>query len=585
MSQPDLLADPLASLRSLTDDGDVAKRFGLPDDRGKRLSRAQWRRIELALQRWSERLVKTGRLYPARSYRRGMHQVMQFLHLVHEGTPLPFVPRADRSQIEWLHRYTENELAGAMARYADEIKSAILYGLHNEANPTQTAAWLHKATHDAQEDWRLIAQTETARANALGRYDGCERAGYDKVWIPPHAGSCEDCKRLIENRVFTIDELREATNYKRRKDEWVPALPLHPRCLHCALPWEPSIYEDAQREYEQMRSRGLDDAALDEMFDSSGQLRPQYVGDPRLAEIFAGKTVGEPYALLLGRIVEKHAKTSISVSKGFFDPPHRNLDPLIWDGEKLKPDARDAILSFWTGVLGEDWEKWAALYITGSATSYQWETGWSHPWLGPRQTPVAPDVDTHLVIDYQALRKQRPLWSGMTPMEIRKLLEAWVDKAKQDVEIMPGLRLDAFIRLETTRDEFETDVAQTRQGVYDVTGDSWLIRPTKAADAAHFGQQPLGGMGGFLAEDHPDWMSAAEDAGRELQRLLDAYRADPTPENLDALRQEMDTLYEARSAGFLGGEGQASQGNWTWVYLENFGTLVEVKNALRAAPR
>ena len=72
------LLDSVEGLRGLLDgDDEIAKRLNLPHP--KRLTGSQWRRVELALQRWSERLVKAGRLQPPRSYQHGLHQAMRLL--------------------------------------------------------------------------------------------------------------------------------------------------------------------------------------------------------------------------------------------------------------------------------------------------------------------------------------------------------------------------------------------------------------------------------------------------------------------------------------------------------------------------
>ncbi len=349
-------------------------------------------------------------------------------------------------------------------------------------------------------------------------------------------------------------------------------------CRHAALPWVEAIYREAQDEYARMSDLGLDDATLAAMFDSSGQLRPQYEGDPRLAAL-TGKVAADPYEHLLGQVVRKVRSTG-HVAKGFFDPPQAGLDPLIWEDDELKPSIREAILDFWTGVLGEDWQTWARVYITGSATSYQWGTGWQHPWLGSHQTPTYPDVDTHLVIDYQRVQTARPLWADLTPMELRKILEAWVQKAKQDVEVAPGLRLDAYIRTEDTQGEFEVDVRHTGQGVYDVLTDGWLIEPARAEDGEYLGRRLLGGVGGRLANDNPDWIAYADTASTQLQALLDAYQREPGPDTLSALQAMMDELYADRKAAFLEGAGQEDRGNFVWAYLTNFGPLTDAKELL-----
>lgn len=565
-------------------DPDVIKaRFGLGKDG---LTPKQWGRINEALGNWRNRVLTGAQHMPTAAYRQGHEQTTRFLRLL--GAREPAVPPSpDRATAEWLRWISEHELTGTLDRYTDNIRSAVLYGLEGDTNPINVASALHRATQDAERDWRLVAQTEMARANALGRLQGSQQMGYDEVWVPPHTGACEACKDLIENRIFLAQLLKDniTANYGKKAREWVAALPLHPRCRHTAVPYVAELYHEAQEEYARIRELGLTDEALAEMYDSSGQLRPQFNDDPRLKELFASKSIGvsqgwDIHASILTNVVAK-VRSDGHISKGFFDPPQVGLDPLVWEGDELKPDVRDAIVSFWTGVLGDGWQSWAKVFITGSATSYQWGTGWQHPWLGSSQLQTFPDVDSHLVIDYDAVRQAREMWAGMTPMELRKLLESWAKKAKVDVEVAPGLRLDAYIRLEQTEAEFEHDVLGTGQGVWDVLGEQWLIRPSERASGEYIRDgQMLAGTGGRLAHEHPEWVKHGEDAKTALRDLLDAYLAAPAPPTLDALQAYMDVLYEDRTAAFLQGAGQEDRGNWVWQYLENYGPLLDAKELL-----
>jgi hypothetical protein len=553
-------------------DPDVIKaRFGLGDGK-RRLSPRQWGRVNDAISSWRKQVLASAARMPTHAYEQGHGQTVRFLRLL--GAKEHATPAPDRATAQWLQWILDHELTGTLDRYTDEIRSAVLYGLENQNNPTAVASALYAATEKADRDWRLVAQTEMARANVMGRLAGCRDMGYGEVWVPPHTGACAACKRLIENQVFAVDVLEQASheNWGRKQSEWVPALPQHPRCRHTAVPWVPEVYEEAQQEYAYMRETGLTDEALAEMFDSSGQLRPQYADDPRLA---AYKTPEQ----VLSNVVAKVRSTG-HISKGFFDPPQVGLDPLIWEGERLKTDVRDAIVRFWTGVLGDGWQSWAKVFITGSATSYQWGTGWQHPWLGSHQLQTFPDVDSHLVIDYSAVRAARPMWAGMSPMELRKLLESWAKKAKADIEVAPGLRLDAYIRMEETENEFERDVSRAGQGVWDVIRERWVVEPSEPLAGEYLGRRLLGGVGGRLAHENPDWIKQADDAATQLQLLLDTYQAQPGPESLQALQNFMDVLYEDRTAAFLQGSGQEDRGNWAWQYLEVFGPLLDVKELL-----
>jgi hypothetical protein len=156
----------------------------------------------------------------------------------------------------WMRTFTLRELDDSLNVYVGKIKDALLYGLRHQVNPQQVAAWLYKATQDARINWQLIARTEMNRANAIGRLHAARDMGFDRVWVPPHIGACDSCKRLLENQVFDIDELLNASNYGRPEAEWVACCPLHPRCRHSYLPYVAEIYEDAMAHYPGSRMPG-----------------------------------------------------------------------------------------------------------------------------------------------------------------------------------------------------------------------------------------------------------------------------------------------------------------------------------------
>ncbi len=292
---------------------DVVKRFGL--HKGP-LTPKRWEAVNAAIQRWKEHVLRGAQHMPVQAYTQGHAQTTRFLRLLGTGSPR-VTPAPDRATSEWLQWLLDHELTGTLDRYADEIRSAVLYGVQGETNPVNVASALYKATEAADRDWRLVAQTEMARANSLGRLDGCLQMGYDEVWVPPHAGACSACKALIENRVFLASVLKTNSNYGKKRAEWVPCLPLHPRCSHAALPYVEELYQEAQEQYAHMRESGLDDEVLSEMFDTSGQLRPQYKHDERLEAFFAGKTVRDPFEHLLGQEGTNDSVRVARVQPGF----------------------------------------------------------------------------------------------------------------------------------------------------------------------------------------------------------------------------------------------------------------------------
>jgi hypothetical protein len=250
-----------------------------------KLTPARWRKIEQFLEDWKREVLEAARRHPQRSYQLGEAQVHAFADLLAnlqrtvpaEVSAFGGEGPSMREAVAWQRQYMLRELDDALSKYIGRIKDELLYGLRMQVNPTLVASRLYNATKDASVNWRMIARTEVVRANAAGRLAACEDMGYDRVWCPPHAGACKKCRRLLENKVFRISEVRDATNFGRPAGEWVACIPLHPHCRHSWLPYEPEVYEAAIAQYQAMEAAGLtDDNTLDEIFDSSGQLKPEY---------------------------------------------------------------------------------------------------------------------------------------------------------------------------------------------------------------------------------------------------------------------------------------------------------------------
>jgi hypothetical protein len=591
------------------------------------LSADQYRRLEQALEEWAEEVKEAVGAYPAKSYELGVQQTVAFLRMLGaigqaDLPPSGAVGPTKRLAVEWLERYTLNEINGALDKYLDDIRNATLYGLQGGVNPTQVASWLYKATRDAQVNWRMIARTEMARANAAGRLDAVQAMGYEKVWIPPHTGACSSCRRLLEDKVFTIEQLRNATNYGQPVKNWVAALPLHPHCRHIPLPYLPDVVEESRRQTGLLAENGLDDKTLDEMFDSSGQLKPEYEGDPRLEALFeeAGKTV-DPLDYALGKAVAKRRREEppglhhtsdprircqhcthhngrdcdrynwnvdddevcrsfepsddpsdedLFLGKGFFDNPQAGLDPLLWADAHLRPQVRDRIVDWWRHTLGADAPLWSHLYLTGGATSRQWS--------GKRPDPD-PDVDVQIVVDFAALREYRPEYGQLTDPELHLALATQVKARLDGVEAAPGLRLDAFVRPELSADAFEAGYAtHVGQGVWDLGHGRWIIAPqrvpqSEVVEHGHF----LEGLGGALEQAHPDWIELARRLSAEMTAALEEG-------DTDTLREAYHTVHDFRVDSFQGGGGNAGLGNFIWQYLVNFGPLMRVKHLLHDTP-
>ncbi len=547
---------------------------------GQTLTRKQYQRVVEFLDEWKAETLEAAKRHPARSYRLGQEQVEAFAKLLGDlapgvGDPFHAEPGpTGRQAVQWLREYTLTELEGALGEYIDALKTALMHGLREGVSPLQVASWMHKATQDGEVHWRMIARTEMARANAEGRLAACVKLGSDRVWVPPHAGSCPSCKRLLENRVFNIADVRGATNYKRPVKEWVACIPLHPNCRHIFLPYDEAVYQEAQRQYRAVRER-FTDRDLDEMFTEGGDLKPEY--QARADELFEAQAdkVWDPYAHALADAIEKVKADRLDVRKGFFDNQQAGLDPLLWDADRLRHPVREKIERWWKLALGRDAPIWSKLFLTGGEASFQWAST-KHP-------EGDPDLDVQIVVDYDALRRERPDLRQMTMPEIHAALVTLVRVAlaEHGVELAPGLTLDAFIRPESNEEDLIADVRRVHQPLYAIHG-GWIIRPEEAREpeaSVVADGQILEGPGGETALEHGVWLAEGREVVANLRAALSAYEANPDADTLADLTRLFRILHAGRAESFAVGT-ETDRGNFLWQYAVNFGPLLQIKHLL-----
>lgn len=530
----------------------------------------QWEALVRALDAWGDALKAQVANLPADAYKLGYEQTLTFAQLVGQATGLdsPFAggamtPTQERA-VYWLRQGLMHELDGRIAAYKDSIQNTLLYGLQNAENPTAVASQLYRLLYDGDYNWRAIARTEMSRASALGRLDASYAQGYDKVWCPPHVLACSSCRRLLENQVFDIADVRDASNIGRKQKDWVAAIPLHPNCRHVWLPYDPVVYAEAQEQYQQLHDIGMDDESnLERLFDTSGQVRPGM-------EAEAARVIGAlktRHAAVLSDAVEKARSSHHStVRKGYFDNPQAGLDPLLWEGQELRGEVADRIDAFMADTLGDDYERFAHLFLTGGAVTLQW--------AAIHEPEPDPDLDVQIVLDYPALRAARPAWAAMTDPELHLAIVMAVRLHLQDApEVAPGVRLDAFCRGEQTADEFRADVTRVGAPVYDLTDGTWVVAVRPADTAELWGAPYMEGMGAHVATEHPDWLVEAHAV---VDALNDALRQG----DLDGLRNLYHALHTDRQESYTLPDGPETKGNFVWQYAVAYGPLMHVKAVL-----
>ena len=123
----------------------------------------------------------------------------------------------------------------------DDLRWEIVQGIREDLTLAQVRGRLFDRFEAWGADFRRIAVTEMAESHAAGRLLGWPEGA--KIRMVVHKDACEDCKRLFDNgkRVFTVrhtpgDEQTEMwpgkTNVGRKREDWIPAIPVHPneRC-------------------------------------------------------------------------------------------------------------------------------------------------------------------------------------------------------------------------------------------------------------------------------------------------------------------------------------------------------------------
>ena len=133
---------------------------------------------------------------------------------------------------------------------------------------------------------------------------------------------------------------------------------------------------------------------------------------------------------------------------------HSDLNPKLWDGARLKPDVRAALLKF-----GESWSQFAKIpsgiildvIMTGGNANYNY-------------TPKS-DIDVHVVIDRNALGANREFVDEY--LQDKKVL--WT--LTHDIKIM-GYSLEPYA-------QDNADQYPANQGVYSLKNDRWIQFPNK----------------------------------------------------------------------------------------------------------
>jgi hypothetical protein len=121
------------------------------------------------------------------------------------------------------------------------------------------------------------------------------------------------------------------------------------------------------------------------------------------------------YSFYLKAAETAEAPDLSSGASGYFSTPSPTLDPALFDGDRLRPEARAAVLaplmSFLAAIGLQNPDRWLHLWITGSAITYQWDADRGHG-----------DLDVMLGISYTEFLAENPEFSGTSPEDFAGML-------------------------------------------------------------------------------------------------------------------------------------------------------------------
>jgi len=243
----------------------------------------------------------------------------------------------------------------------------------------------------------------------------------------------------------------------------------------------------------------------------------------------------------------------------FFSPPHDKLNPIFWENEKLKPELHDKLIEKWNFAFSDypGLADWSALYVIGSATSYQYD-----------DIEHGGDFDLQMVVDEAEFKKANPSYADKDWTDIRgELHQTTVSKVDGD-ELTDGISMQIFVRPENTFGDFLEMAKNLKQGVYDVEADNWVVEPFKLPKDFD------------LSLQFADWQAEAVRTLQKGEDLLAQYEFDKSDTSKQALKDFYGQLHQGRQDAFAGEGGQFGKGNFIWQYFVNFGPMHAVKEAI-----
>jgi predicted nucleotidyltransferase len=204
---------------------------------------------------------------------------------------------------------------------------------------------------------------------------------------------------------------------------------------------------------------------------------------------------------------------------------NKTLNPVLWDGENLRPEVRLVLIKIAKEFYNGDEMKYPLfdILLLGSAANYNW-------------TPES-DIDLHLLIDVP------------NEKELRPVLNALGSKWNQSHDIhIKNHKVEVYLQ-----DKDETNRAT---GIYSLIKNEWILKP-----------------------QHQKLDVDKEKVKQKYQLFKDKIQAAIDKKDPTELKSIMKELKDFREKG-LSESGEFSEENITFKALRHTGELTKLKNAI-----
>lgn len=222
------------------------------------------------------------------------------------------------------------------------------------------------------------------------------------------------------------------------------------------------------------------------------------------------------------------------LSPTIFQPPHDTLNPKIWDGIRLKPTVRDALLQVVSQYIEDssilNMSNVLDIEIVGSNANFNYNPG--------------SDIDLHIIVNMETVSPDIDVVQAACNAE-----KALFNK-NYDI-IIKGLEVELYVE--------DVRMSATSNGVFSISENKWIKFPVKTVVPNMW--------------DNNGFVTAVEvwyDEALELSKTG----------GLEKIKNYIDRLYMFRKNSLIA-DGEYSVGNAVFKYIRSAGLLDELKDKVK----